>query len=65
VVAVVAATEVHAIEVAHEREDAAADGDARLAFVPGVLPRLAERLDVASLDGVERVSELIVSAQGE
>jgi hypothetical protein len=64
VVSVVARAEISAVEVVHEREDAAADGDPRLAFVPGFLPRRAEGLDVPGLHDVERVAAGVVVDQG-
>src|SRR4029078_11362274 len=65
VVAVTRSTaEVPAVAVVDEREDAAADGDARLAVVPCALPRLAEGMDVARLHDVERVAARIVLDEG-
>src|SRR6185312_3628041 len=48
------ATEVRAVEVVDDREDAAAHRDARFAVVAGVRPSLAEALDLLGLHLVER-----------
>ena len=54
------ASEVGAVAVVDEREDAAAHGDARLSLVPGLLPRLAVGLDLLALLHVQRLAALVV-----
>ena len=53
------ASEVRPVAVVDEREDAAAHRDARLALVPGLLPRLPVGLDLLALLDVQRLAALV------
>ena len=55
------AAEIGAIAIVHQREDAAADRDARLARMAGLLPGGAEGPDLGGLLDVEGLSGLVVS----
>src|ERR1700677_1069540 len=54
------APEVGAIAIVDEREDAAADRNARLQLMASLLPCSAERSDLGGLLDVERLSRLVV-----
>src|SRR6185437_10076418 len=53
------ATEIGAVAVVYQREDRAADRHARLATMPGFLPRLAKSPDLFGLLDVEGLSALV------
>src|SRR5690606_36566904 len=59
VLALAGAAEVHAVEVVHDREDAAADRDARLSGMAGFGPGVAERADLLRLLDVQRLAALV------
>ena len=54
------ASEVGAIAIVHQREDAAADRDTRFGRMAGLLPGDAESPDLRGLLDVERLSGLVV-----
>ena len=62
VLALVAAAEIGAVAIVDQREDAAADRDARLARVAGRLPGLAVGADLLGLLDVERLAGLVVTS---
>src|SRR5581483_7453863 len=57
-------SEVSAVAFVDQREDAAADGDARLTPVAGLLPRIVVGLDLPALLHVQRLTGLVVFEGG-